>query len=206
VAFDASSSGDSDGTIAQVSWNFGDGASGTGTTISHAYAQPGSYNVEVTVTDDNGLTAKASKTVAVLAPAVTPLAIPGLAGLKLAPAAFPAAPGGASIARTTGTTIRYTDSAAATTTFVVQRVLKGVKRGRSCVKPKARARKGKSCTRFVTVAGSFTHADGAGANSFHFTGRIRGHKLAVGSYRLVAQPRNGAGPGKKSTARFRIIR
>jgi hypothetical protein len=74
------------------------------------------------------------------------------------------------------------------------------------VKPKPGARKGKSCTRFVTVAGSFTHADAAGANSAHFTGRIRGHKLAVGSYRLVAQPRNAAGLGKKSTARFRIIR
>jgi hypothetical protein len=42
--------------------------------------------------------------------------------------------------------------------------------------------------------------------SFHFTGRIRGHKLSVGNYRLVAQPRNAAGLGKKSTARFRIIR
>jgi uncharacterized delta-60 repeat protein len=208
VAFDASSSGDSDGTIAQVSWNFGDGASGTGTTVSHAYAQPGSYNVQATVTDDNGLTASASKTVtvsAVAAPVLPVLRIPGLSGLTLAPAAFPAAPGGASIARTTGTNIRYTDSAAGTTRFVVQRVLTGVKRGRSCVKRKAGV-KGKSCTRFVTVTGSFSHVDVAGANSFHFTGRIGRHKLAVGKYRLVAQPRNTVGLGKKLTARFRITR
>jgi uncharacterized delta-60 repeat protein len=208
VAFDASSSGDSDGTISQVSWNFGDGASGAGTTISHAYAQPGSYNVQATVTDDNGLTASASKTVTVSAAAVPlplPLKIPGLSGLTFTPTAFPAAPGGASIARTTGTKIRYKDSAAATTKFVVQRVLTGVKSGKSCVKRKP-GKKGKSCTRFVTVTGSFSHVDKAGANSFHFTGRMRGHKLAVGKYRLVAQPRNAAGLGKKLTARFRIIR
>jgi uncharacterized delta-60 repeat protein len=208
VAFDASSSGDSDGTISQVSWNFGDGGSGAGTTISHAYAQPGSYNVQATVTDDNGLTASASKTVTVSAPPVqvTPvLKIPGLSGLTFTPAAFPAAPGGASIARTTGTKIRYADSAAATTKFVVQRVLTGVKSGKSCVKRKS-GMKGKSCTRFVAVTGSFSHVDKAGANSFHFTGRIGRHKLAVGKYRLVAQARNAAGLGKKLTKRFRITR
>jgi hypothetical protein len=88
---------------------------------------------------------------------------------------------------------------------VVQRVLTGVKSGKSCVKRKS-GMKGKSCTRFVAVTGSFSHVDKAGANSFHFTGRIGRHKLAVGKYRLVAQARNAAGLGKKLTKRFRITR
>lgn len=37
------------GTVAQVSWTFGDGSTGTGTTLSHEYAQPGKYYVCVRI-------------------------------------------------------------------------------------------------------------------------------------------------------------
>jgi len=60
VSFDASSSVD-DGSIASYSWIFGDGASGTGVTISHTYAAAGSFNAALTVTDNEG----ASSTVTV---------------------------------------------------------------------------------------------------------------------------------------------
>ncbi len=60
VSFDASSSVD-DGSIASYSWTFGDGSSGTGVTISHAYAAAGSFNAALTVTDNEG----ASSTVTV---------------------------------------------------------------------------------------------------------------------------------------------
>jgi chitodextrinase len=59
--FDAST--DSDGSIASRAWNFGDGSTGTGTTTSHTYALPGTYNVALTVTDNLG--ASASKTLPV---------------------------------------------------------------------------------------------------------------------------------------------
>jgi len=42
------------GTINQYSWNFGDGNNGSGSTESHTYNNPGSYNVMLTVTSDEG--------------------------------------------------------------------------------------------------------------------------------------------------------
>jgi xanthomonalisin len=48
------SSTDSDGSIASRSWNFGDGGSSTATNPSHTYAAGGTYNVTLTVTDNDG--------------------------------------------------------------------------------------------------------------------------------------------------------
>jgi len=53
VSFTDSSS-DSDGSIASRSWNFGDGGSSTATNPSHTYAAGGTYNVTLTVTDNDG--------------------------------------------------------------------------------------------------------------------------------------------------------
>jgi type II secretory pathway pseudopilin PulG len=48
---------DSDGTITNVTWDFGDSATGTGTSVSHTYASAGTYTIVNTATDDGGLTA-----------------------------------------------------------------------------------------------------------------------------------------------------
>jgi type II secretory pathway pseudopilin PulG len=48
---------DSDGTIASVTWDFGDGTTGSGTNVTHTYAAYGQYVVVNTVTDDGGSTA-----------------------------------------------------------------------------------------------------------------------------------------------------
>ena len=53
-SFDATASSDSDGTIASYAWNFGDTLVGTGVTTSHTFAADGTYNVSLTVTDDDG--------------------------------------------------------------------------------------------------------------------------------------------------------
>jgi subtilase family serine protease len=71
VSFDASGSSDADSgdTIASYTFNFGDGNSTTQTTatVSHTYANPGTYVASVTVTDSRGAasTNSATKTITV---------------------------------------------------------------------------------------------------------------------------------------------
>ena len=56
---------DPDGTIASFEWEFGDGETATGRTPTHTFAESGSYDVTVTVTDNRGATDSASNTVEV---------------------------------------------------------------------------------------------------------------------------------------------
>lgn len=57
-SYNASASDDSDGTITNYAWSFGDGQTATGPspTTNHAYASGGSRTVTLTVTDNDGLT------------------------------------------------------------------------------------------------------------------------------------------------------
>jgi len=63
--FSALDSNDPDGSIVGISWDFGDGSTGTGATPLHEYSAPGEYVVVVEVRDDDGLVATA--TIAVVA-------------------------------------------------------------------------------------------------------------------------------------------
>jgi PKD repeat protein len=67
ITFDASASRDPDGSIVSYAWVFGDGTTGSGRIAAHAYVSYGSYTVALTVTDSDGLTARITKTVRVLA-------------------------------------------------------------------------------------------------------------------------------------------
>ena len=67
VLFDASGATDPDGRIIDYEWNFGDGTTGSGVTISHTYSSPGSHPIELVVHDNRGGSGKASGTVTVRA-------------------------------------------------------------------------------------------------------------------------------------------
>jgi hypothetical protein len=130
-----------------------------------------------------------------------------LARLRIAPARFAAASRGASIGKPPsrrrtgrrspsppgGTTISYLDAGAGAATLTVLRPGPGERRGGRCVaRAGHRRRPGRACT-MLRPLGSFTHADGAGANRFWFTGRLRGRKLGRGAYRLEVTARYAGG-------------
>lgn len=56
VAFSSAGSQDPDGNIASYLWDFGDGATSTQASPTHSYSAIGSYNVSLTVTDNQGAT------------------------------------------------------------------------------------------------------------------------------------------------------
>ncbi|GAB4084723.1 hypothetical protein GCM10028784_13530 [Myceligenerans cantabricum] len=68
LAADASASTDPDGEIASYAWDLGDGSTDTGATIEHTYAAAGTYEVTVTVTDDDGATDTFTQEVAATEP------------------------------------------------------------------------------------------------------------------------------------------
>jgi PKD repeat protein len=63
--FDGSGSTDSDGTIADYAWLFGDGGAGSGAQVSHSYSSDGTYTVQLTVTDNDNATDSTSQNVTV---------------------------------------------------------------------------------------------------------------------------------------------
>lgn len=54
VSFDGGGSTDSDGSISSYVWNFGDGSSATGKTVSHTYTTEATFTATLQVTDDKG--------------------------------------------------------------------------------------------------------------------------------------------------------
>lgn len=140
------------------------------------------------------------------APDVTP---PVIGSLALASAKFLAANSGppAITAAAVGSKVTFTLSEAATVTFTVERSARGVRKGRSCVKPPRRPRKGaKACVRWVKVRGSFVRSGQPGANKFRFMGRMGGKALKRGSYRLTAVAKDaGSNVSKRQVRKFRIV-
>jgi hypothetical protein len=71
VSFNGTNSSDADGSIATYNWNFGDGTTAVGATVSKSYTSAGSFLASLTVTDNAGLSNSSSVTVTVTQPATT---------------------------------------------------------------------------------------------------------------------------------------
>jgi len=63
VDFEASGSNDPDGTVVSHDWDFGDGDIDTGLVASHRYDAPGTFEVTLTVADDDGTTGRTTEDV-----------------------------------------------------------------------------------------------------------------------------------------------
>ena len=76
IPMSAAGSMDPNGDALTFAWSFGDGGTATGATVTHSYAQNGSYAVRVIVTDAGGLadTATTTATISNVAPTFAPAA------------------------------------------------------------------------------------------------------------------------------------
>ncbi len=133
---------------------------------------------------------------------------------RISPRAFPAATSGSSATaakrRRYGAKVTYTVNVPATVRFTVQQALPGRKVGAGskarCLPQSKRTRKARKCTRTLKLKGSFMQTARAGANSFHFTGRLGGRRLKPGTYALVATPSANGKAGKPVSTTFRIVK
>ena len=91
VRFDAAVSRDPDGSIADYSWDFGDGstASDTGTEATHTYTAGGRYFPTLTVTDDDGASTKLVEEVLVDLPSAPTVHSGGASGTTVHGAIVP---------------------------------------------------------------------------------------------------------------------
>ncbi len=184
ATFDASQSRDPAGDPLTFAWDFeGDGTpDSSSATAAHSYNVPGKYNAAVTVTDPHGNALSASVPVTVLEPA-GPAKV---TKLRVKPSAFsPEKSGPSALDSAALTVVTFTVNKSATVKFTVEREVRV---------------RGKKAYR--AVKGSFNRKVKFGANSFRFSGRMKGKALAKGSYRLVALPTTKK--SKATRAAFRI--
>jgi heat shock protein HslJ len=86
VVFDGSQSQPGSSPIASYDWEFGDGTSAAGATVTHPYAAPGEYAVTLAVTGQDGLSSSATGRIGVREAVPTetaPLPSPGAPGTGL---------------------------------------------------------------------------------------------------------------------------
>jgi len=91
------------------------------------------------------------------------------------------------------TTISFLLSQAATAQLSFESPRVGMVVGRSCTRPTKAHRKGRHCTRYMSVVGGVTLAAHDGADKISFDGVLdRGRRLAPGAYRLSLRASSGA--------------
>ncbi len=154
-------------------------------------------------------------------PASTTPSLPSLASLRIAPRTFKLAgrrAGRRCVAitrknrdrkackRPIRLRVSFTLASAAEVNFKVERVALGRRVKKRCRAPTRANRHHRACTRLIVLRGTVVHAGKGGANSFTFNGRIGGHLLGPGTYRLIATPSSGGLTGAARSATFRIVR
>ncbi len=127
----------------------------------------------------------------------------------VSPDAFAAAPRGPSAVtamRRYGAEVVYTLNTASDVRFTIAKVEPGRTSSGRCVRLTEANYSARRCIRLVALPGDFTRTGSSGVNRFRFTGRLAGHRLAIGSYRLIATPTAGGKVGHTTAAAFRVIK
>lgn len=160
------------------------------------------YHFRLVASSSDGTSASPDQTFTIPSdsiPTVATVVASRLSQLKLKPVKFKTSPRRGRAKGRTGTTISYTDSQTAQTTFVVFAERSGVKHGSRCLRPVKHAR-GTRCTLLAKVL-TFTHTDDAGANSLRFS-----RHLAAGRYLLQATATDDGQAAQPLTVSFTVVR
>ena len=210
--------------IAATRWSLGDGQTATGETVTHTYANPGSYTVGVSSSDAraNATSTTAAITIAP-APAITTTttppatrptaATPTLTGVSEAHRKWREGAGKAVLARTSkhkppvGTSFAFTLNETARVTFAFTQTILGRRVSGKCQAADEHNRKHVRCRRTLP-RGALTYTAGAGRRKLAFQGRINGRRLPVGAYTLTLTATHAATRerSRPKTLRFTIVK
>jgi len=108
----------------------------------------------------------------------------------------------------TGSSFRFTLSAAAKLQINITRTAPGLRQGRSCLAPSSKLRQAqaKHCTRTISVATLTRTSEPKGADSITFSGRIGRRALGPRGYMATLTASNAAGSSRPVTLSFTIVR
>jgi Tol biopolymer transport system component len=105
-----------------------------------------------------------------------------------------------------GTKLKYSLSEPARVVFTVERIGRGRKRGKRCVKATKANRKKRACTRY-TRFGRFAQGGAAGSNTKAFAGKIGRKKMRPGKYRITLRATDAAGnKSRPKSLRVRVVK
>jgi streptogramin lyase len=103
-------------------------------------------------------------------------------------------------------TVRWSQSASATTRIQVQKRMAGKRSRGRCVKPRRSLRRNRNCVRWVTLT-TLNRPGRAGANTLRFRRKLGSRTLSTGTYRLVIAARDAGGRlGGAKVVQFRLKR
>jgi hypothetical protein len=187
--------------LGETSWSFGDGASASGPSVTHAYARAGTYGVTLNSADmlGNATSASGKVTIAPAPPTSTPSTpAPTSALFTSVPPTISAVSQSASTWRESGrppvgTTFSISLNEKATVSFSFTRDVSGRMVGHRCVAKTSKNIRDEVCTRTIIV-GVLSFTGDSGANKDVFQGRLpHSKKLKPGRYTLVITATNAAG-------------
>ena len=192
---------------ASVHWDFGDGSTADGASVSHAFAELGSRTVTLTAVDGTGN--QVSRTLDVT---VTAHPVPRVSDVRLSRTRFAVARAATAVTAAKrraprGTHITFTFTTPATAKLTFQRPAAGRRAaGGRCVKPTAKLRRAKRCRRY-RLEGTLTRASlGTGAHDVPFSGRIGRRALRRGRHRVIVSATSAGGTGSAPARSFAIVR
>jgi hypothetical protein len=194
-------------------WQFDDGATASGSSVSHTFTTGGEHTGVVTVTDTYGFTATATAMVSVVGPpTVSVVGRPTVSALRQTNSVWvrgnklatvtskkkhPKPRAGKKPKRPVGTTFSFKlDQQAKVTLAFVQRQSGRMSAGKCSVK----AKHGKRCT-LKTLRGTMTLPGGhGGSDKIAFQGKLASGKLPAGRYTMTLTATNAAGQTSNPTS------